>query len=369
MGARQELELIEIAAAVRAGAVDEALKALRARRAQASEPVIRQAIDERIILFLLEARRWREAIDTFEAAQASGAPTSVPMVVEVVRANGEAGDVERAAALLVQLERSPAAGEPALHQLLWRARMVVLAFAGRAQTVEHIFGGGPLAAQPTAARKFWIGTARLYAGDRSGARTALVEAVHAAGSDRHRRDAATYRLRQVDDTSLAIPPTLTDETRALTDRVAQASTAPPAPGRVPMVTGISWRSTPASVILIAANLVAFAAVSFVLGSTEDPWALVRAGANLRPAVQAGEWWRLYASMFLHVGPLHLAVNMIGRWQLGPLVERIFGLGLALRGDLHRRRPGRRAGQLLLRPRGRLGGRVGRDLRHPRRRHR
>ncbi|WP_165248767.1 rhomboid family protein [Paludisphaera soli] len=54
------------------------------------------------------------------------------------------------------------------------------------------------------------------------------------------------------------------------------------------------------------------------------------GANnaVRVAL-GGEWWRLPASVFLHGGLIHLAVNMWCLLNLGPLVERLYGnLGYA-----------------------------------------
>src|SRR5206468_1018920 len=38
-------------------------------------------------------------------------------------------------------------------------------------------------------------------------------------------------------------------------------------------------------------------------------ALIRWGALWRPAVAAGEWWRLLSAMFLHGNAAHLFVNM------------------------------------------------------------
>jgi membrane associated rhomboid family serine protease len=38
----------------------------------------------------------------------------------------------------------------------------------------------------------------------------------------------------------------------------------------------------------------------------------------------GQWWRLITSCFVHVGLLHLAVNMYALYIFGPLVERLFG---------------------------------------------
>ncbi len=37
-----------------------------------------------------------------------------------------------------------------------------------------------------------------------------------------------------------------------------------------------------------------------------------------------EYWRLPASVFIHGGLIHLAVNMWSLWVIGPLVERIYG---------------------------------------------
>jgi membrane associated rhomboid family serine protease len=41
-------------------------------------------------------------------------------------------------------------------------------------------------------------------------------------------------------------------------------------------------------------------------------------------VAAGEWWRLIAAAFLHFGPLHLAVNMLGLYWLGRVLEHVIG---------------------------------------------
>lgn len=41
-------------------------------------------------------------------------------------------------------------------------------------------------------------------------------------------------------------------------------------------------------------------------------------------VRAGQWWRVVAATFLHVGGIHLLLNMLALKQLGDLAETLFG---------------------------------------------
>jgi membrane associated rhomboid family serine protease len=54
--------------------------------------------------------------------------------------------------------------------------------------------------------------------------------------------------------------------------------------------------------------------------------IYREGVLYGPLVADGEWWRLFTSMFLHYGPLHLALNMLALWWFGSAVEMVFGRG-------------------------------------------
>lgn len=60
------------------------------------------------------------------------------------------------------------------------------------------------------------------------------------------------------------------------------------------------------------------------GGTESIPVLLRFGANYRPLTEAGEWWRLVGAMFMHIGWMHLAMNMYSLWVVGPILERFMG---------------------------------------------
>lgn len=60
------------------------------------------------------------------------------------------------------------------------------------------------------------------------------------------------------------------------------------------------------------------------GSSTNIEHLIEFGAKYNPAIIDGEWWRIISSMFLHIGILHLLMNMLALYYLGTAVERIYG---------------------------------------------
>ena len=45
-----------------------------------------------------------------------------------------------------------------------------------------------------------------------------------------------------------------------------------------------------------------------------------------PYVAQGDWWRLFTAAFLHYGPIHLLLNMLGLYWFGSLLEQRLGSG-------------------------------------------
>ncbi len=81
-----------------------------------------------------------------------------------------------------------------------------------------------------------------------------------------------------------------------------------------------------SFILIAINILLFLfeltqGVSALKPATVD---MIGWGANVAALTLTGDAWRLFSSMFLHIGLIHIAFNMYMLFVFGPLVEDRFG---------------------------------------------
>ena len=96
----------------------------------------------------------------------------------------------------------------------------------------------------------------------------------------------------------------------------------PGPGSVPAAT----RPPVVMLSLLAINAIVFLSMVLSGVSPFDPAAdaLLRWGASYGPAVTHGEWWRIGAAMFLHIGVLHLLMNMYVLFVSGAISERLFG---------------------------------------------
>jgi len=79
-------------------------------------------------------------------------------------------------------------------------------------------------------------------------------------------------------------------------------------------------------LLVALNVAYFA---FMVVKGVSPWeptteAILKWGANYGPFVTHGQAWRMVTAMFIHIGVIHIGMNMWVLWQSGQFVERLFG---------------------------------------------
>ena len=256
------------------------------------------------------ANKWEELLDwhSQRPQQLERYPQLLPVVL---RAYGETGNVPGLVKLYERHAQEIAKLVPAASRD--QCRLALFIFCGKRKLAERLLSG-PLAILPASAREFWLATADLAAGNTELAREQLERLL--PGAEARMRVAIQRRLSG----KVALAGPLDSFAEAVIESAAveqrhEDSFASSRP--------LFSKQARATQIVIVLNVVMFAAEIYFGGAT-NPEALLLLGALYRPAVLAGEWWRLVCSLFLHFGPLHLLMNMLALWMLGPFAE--FALG-------------------------------------------
>lgn len=189
----------------------------------------------------------------------------------------------------------------------------VLAFGGRHKALAT-FLETKLSKLSEEMKEFWNGVSQLAAGQTMAGRTQL-QNLQAATADCLIRAQCTYRLERLNEISrVALSPAM----EALLWRIEQATVLS---GRS---TASRTRPTIVVLLLIGLNLAMFVAET-VLGGSTNPITLHRLGAlEFYGTRFAGEYWRLFTSLFLHYGVLHLIFNLYALFIIGPGLERAIG---------------------------------------------
>ncbi|MDB5093799.1 MAG: hypothetical protein JWO85_1900 [Candidatus Eremiobacteraeota bacterium] len=74
-------------------------------------------------------------------------------------------------------------------------------------------------------------------------------------------------------------------------------------------------------ILVAINVIAYV-WELATGGVDGRG--VASGILYGPMVAHGEWWRIFTGAFLHGGIPHIALNMFALYQVGNIVEQLYG---------------------------------------------
>ncbi|HEU4735078.1 MAG TPA: rhomboid family intramembrane serine protease [Kofleriaceae bacterium] len=328
-GVAEEKALLRAMTEIREGRIEQTVEALTAARERAPGEA-RLAIDERIAMLYLTAYRWSEAIAHAEA-HLFGAPPpreadgslrlalgiAPPVWVELLGAYGRVGDLDQAARMLARLE-DVCAGRDDAGLWIHRARVMFLALAGRTEAVRALLERRRARHMTRAARTYWLAVAHEHHGDRAEAVLAYESArARSRGRPRELIEMALARLAVAPDAAPPRGPGLAAVTREVVARVEAAPPPPPIRGARRPRARATW--------LVTGALVAVSAViSLSIGDTSDIGVMLRAGGMFRDVIASGEWWRLVACVFVHVGILHLALNAAGMLILGRLAEELLG---------------------------------------------
>ena len=94
-----------------------------------------------------------------------------------------------------------------------------------------------------------------------------------------------------------------------------ANTTQPTPG----LTGVTLTLIVLNVLIFL--VMCIKGVSFLSPSAQSvlPW-----GADYGPYTLGGQWWRMFVSLFIHFGIIHIAFNMLVLANIGPFMESLSG---------------------------------------------
>ena len=87
---------------------------------------------------------------------------------------------------------------------------------------------------------------------------------------------------------------------------------------------MSWRTAPVTLTMLAICWIVFIFDFLVTSGNQPAGPLVVAGQIVPSLIQAGQWWRIITAGFLHYGILHIAFNSYALFQVGVLVEYVYG---------------------------------------------
>jgi rhomboid protease GluP len=257
----------------------------------------------RVLNLWEDLARWHSE----HARQLESQPQFIPIRLRIF---GETGDLDG----LVNFYRAHQSRIARLAPFSYveHCRLMLFAFGGRPELVEAVLDGS-LAMMPATSKEFWIATAKLMSGATEEATTRLEKL----------RGESSAPLRDLISRRLAMPlpsPGARANAEALIQRVLLEWSHD---DRFGGQRSFFSKHARACQIILGLNLLMFA-LEIRAGGSTDQFALYRLGALVPIAVREGQWWRLVSSLFLHFGPVHLLMNMLALWFLGPFTE--FALG-------------------------------------------
>jgi rhomboid protease GluP len=188
---------------------------------------------------------------------------------------------------------------------------LALAFSGKTSLHNNLFSDQLREVAPEH-QEFWNATAELAAGNESG--RSRLSRLRAKTNDAVLRRSIDRRLA-----TLSPPQPLSPAANAVLDQLLIAFEKDRKfGGRGTM------SSAPMVWAVIIANLIMFGLELLLGGGTNDATLHQLGALDSETVLVRHEYWRLLTSLFLHFGALHLAVNLLALYLLGPELERLIG---------------------------------------------
>jgi rhomboid protease GluP len=291
--------------------------ALKAIEVSLSNPVVARQRTEigraATALLYRSTDRWHEYIAWVQARLTPeqlqlDRPTTL---VYYLRALAETGDLHRCIVEADKLDRDHQINNHNSHVL----KLYILAYCGRVEAVTQLCQSF-LTMYPVDVHQFWISTAELAAGKVEVATPQLTMLQRITKDSCIQQDIG-WRLSQP-------LPDLNKLTPSDWETVAQMEANVRQDARYgTQIPSDAW--TPVTNLLIGINVLVFCAeLWWQYKSGNKEFSLIPLGGLAAPLVITGEWWRIITANFLHMGILHLAMNMVALLYLGKFVEYRLG---------------------------------------------
>lgn len=233
------------------------------------------------------------------------------LLMAYLRALGELGESDHLAEFMLAQESRLITGEVVDPALLY-----LFVYTGHVELARQVLAAGR-DDYDEETREAWLALASLHAGN-------LEQAQHAFSRLRHGK---SEMIRERSERYLAIlaqalpyqPPSartahvVTHFARVFAQRQSLLFNRP---------AQRSERKLTSLLVGLNAAIYIWGSYSLLLISTSEEFG--GRWAFFAPDILSGEWWRMFSYMFVHANWLHLAMNLLGLWALGPFVERAFG---------------------------------------------
>jgi rhomboid protease GluP len=255
--------------------------------------------------------QWHELKALAERGGLAALSRDPSLLVMYLRALGELGEVDHLAEFMRAQEQT-LIGSGAFDAGL----LYLFAFSGQVELTRQALAA---AREPHTeeTRQLWVALATERAGDVDPARHAFDRLRRAA--DPQIRGVAARHFQDLLNPPQVDPPTV---------RVLQvvAHFARLAGQRQNLIPGARGQRTERHVVVL---LIVINAIVYLYGTapgfleTSDTF-VKQWSFNADRILNSGEWRRLLSYLFVHANWIHLLMNMLGLWALGPFVERAFG---------------------------------------------
>ncbi len=319
-GLARQQEILRGLALLEQHGVDRALAHFRslATSAEGGESLV---IHEQIVSMLFYGQRWEDGIAHYDAQfHPRYAALRPVLALGLLRAYGESGRLELAAALLRALEDGPVGADPSSIGFVSQARLTFLAYAGVANSVQDALTEPrrrALGLTP-ASSALLRGIALGRAGQPEAARRELMRVADVA-------DDTDERVLEASRTQMANGPVHVDLAPDLSryaDTVARRLEAfLQAAPRLRRGTTV-WLAPSVAIVILVVEL---CRSGFGRGGV----GLLDLGAVTRELWQAGSWGRVAVASLLAGQPLAAIIDAYAVWVGGRLIERNLGRGRLL----------------------------------------